>query len=90
VYCGHLCAQHRSTDQGGSRELEPTVDFLNSLVNIILNFAKSPPLAVPETFYGLERLKVSTAALRFARCITHWVRSQPHPLSYSPARAHNP
>ena len=25
VSCGHLCAQHRSTDRGGSRDLEPTV-----------------------------------------------------------------
>ena len=25
VSCGHLCAQHRSTDRGGNRDLEPTV-----------------------------------------------------------------
>ena len=25
VSCGHLCAQRRSTDRGGSRELEPAI-----------------------------------------------------------------
>ncbi len=90
VSCGHLCAQHRSTDRGGSRDLEPTVVISQySLINIIFNFAKSPPLAVPDIALAWGAAHLSTAALRFTRCITHRVRSQPHPTSHA-HRAHNP
>ena len=46
-------------------------------------------LQFPKVALGLERLQLSTAALRFARCITHRVRSQPRPTSHA-RRAHNP
>ena len=86
---GHLCAKHRSTDRGGSRELEPTVLYLNLFVNIALSFLKSPPLAVPDIALTWSVAHLSTAALRFAPFIRHWRRSQPHPTSTA-RRAHNP
>ena len=36
-------------------------------------------LAVPKIFYALARLKILTAALRYARFFVHRTRSQPHP-----------
>ncbi len=44
--------------------------------SILLTF----PLAVPDSALTLIVAQSSTAALRFARCITHRVRSQPHLL----------
>ena len=37
------------------------------------------PLAVPKICFDLERQQILTAALRYARCIVHRTRSQPHP-----------
>ena len=60
---GHLCAQHRSTDRGGSRDLEPAAS------------SASPPLAVPKILFGLERRRILTAAPFHTPFIRHWRRS---------------
>ena len=60
---GHLCAQHRSTDRGGSRDLEPAAS------------SASPPLAVSKILFGLERRRILTAAPFHTPFIRHWRRS---------------
>ena len=58
-------------------------------------FSFGNPLAVREIFIGLECLKISTAALRFARFFVHRTHSQPHPklaryqLRYTPKHKRN-
>ena len=59
VSCGHLCAQHRSTDRGGSRELE---------------LAASSLLWCPKSLFGLERRAILTAAPFSPRFIVHRTR----------------
>ena len=57
----------------------PTAPHLDIklFINIYSSFGN--PLAVPKTFYGLEHLKVLTAALRYARLTIRRMHSQPHP-----------
>ena len=81
---GHLCAQHRSTDRGGSRDLEPTTFGLSFKIDALKSLLRCTKVA-----FRLERRQLSTAALRFARCISHCERSQPHPTSNA-RRPHNP
>ena len=56
---GHLCAQHRSTDRGDSRDLEPAASSL---------------LRFPKSHFGLERRAILTTAPLTPRFIIHWTR----------------
>ena len=65
---GHLCAKHRSTDRGGSRDLEPAASS-----------ASPPPCGSQSFVVPCSGTKTLTAALRYARFIVLRTRSQPHP-----------
>ena len=56
---GHLCAQHRSTDRGGSRDFEPAASSL---------------LRFPKFVFGLVRRRILTAAPFSPRLIIHRTR----------------
>ncbi len=57
---GHLCAQHRSTDRGGSRDFEPAALS-----------ASPPPCGSQNRLIGLERRAILTAAPLSPRFISH-------------------
>ncbi len=53
---GHLCAQHRSTDRGGSRDLEPAATSYGSQNSLRLgapmNFDRCATVALPSSAIG--------------------------------------